>query len=70
MIDCRKCCHYFVTWDKAFPHGCRGIGFKSRSLPNVAVRMNSGKECLLFRRKENKRWDGQRAMNGKALTLA
>jgi hypothetical protein len=54
MIDCHKCRHYVVTWDKAFPHGCRGIGFKSRHLPNVAVRMNSGKDCLLFQEKKKR----------------
>ena len=62
--DCRKCRHYFVTWDKTFPHGCRAIGFKSRQLPNIAVRKNSGKDCLLFKQKENN------AMNCKTLTLA
>jgi len=54
-IDCHKCRHYYVTWDKDFPHGCRGIGFKSRQLPNIAVRSHSsGMNCLLFKEKLKK----------------
>jgi hypothetical protein len=48
-IDCHRCHHYFVTWNPAFPHGCRGMGFKSRSLPNDAVRQaTGGQDCLMF----------------------
>ncbi|MBW2011681.1 MAG: uracil-DNA glycosylase [Deltaproteobacteria bacterium] len=53
MIDCRKCEHYYVTWDKDSPHGCRGMGFKSRQLPIIIVRNTSrGMDCLLFKKKE------------------
>jgi hypothetical protein len=48
-IDCHRCRHYFVTWNPAFPHGCRGMGFKSRSLPNDAVRQaTAGNDCLMY----------------------
>ena len=54
-IDCHKCRHYYVTWDKNFPHGCRGFGFKSRQPPNIGVRSSSsGMECLLFTKKGQK----------------
>jgi len=33
MIDCHKCEHYYVTWDKHFPHGCKAMKFKSKQLP-------------------------------------
>ncbi|MGD8344955.1 MAG: uracil-DNA glycosylase [Desulfobacterales bacterium] len=48
-ISCHKCIHYYVTWDQNFPHGCRGMGFKGRRYPMVAVRqIMNGKDCLLF----------------------
>jgi hypothetical protein len=51
-IDCHYCRYYYVTWEKSFPHGCRGMKFKSRRLPCVEVFRNSGRECLMFRAKE------------------
>ena len=54
LSDCRKCRFYYVTWDKNFPHGCRGVGFKSRQMPNIVVRGNSiEKDCLLYQKKKN-----------------
>lgn len=51
-IDCRRCAHYFVTWDPCYPHGCRRMRFKSRTLPAVDVRQATpGHECLLFQAK-------------------
>ena len=51
MIDCYKCTHYYVTWDKKFPHGCKAMGFKSKQFPSAMVRLSSGRECLLFTKK-------------------
>ncbi|OQY15930.1 MAG: hypothetical protein B6I32_04810 [Desulfobacterium sp. 4572_20] len=52
-IDCHKCEYYYVTWDKDFPHGCRGMGFKSRQLPCLTVRRSTPEmDCLLFKKKE------------------
>ena len=48
MIDCHKCEHYYVTWDKHFPHGCKAMDFKSKQLPSVAVFVSSDMECLLY----------------------
>jgi hypothetical protein len=50
-VDCHKCEHYYVTWDKAFPHGCKRIGFKSKRHPCIDVRVNSCRPCLLMERK-------------------
>jgi hypothetical protein len=47
-IDCRRCQHYFVTWDKGAPHGCRALRFKSRPLPSQVVQRASGQPCLNF----------------------
>lgn len=56
MIDCHKCEYYYVTWDKDFPHGCRGLGFKSRQLPSMVVRNSTpDMDCVLFKKKESKK---------------
>jgi len=51
MIDCHKCEHYYVTWDKEFPYGCKAMGFKSKQLPSIVVRVSSDRECLLNKEK-------------------
>jgi hypothetical protein len=52
-IDCHKCTYYYVTWDSSFPHGCRGMGFKSRRYPSGVVRhIMMGKDCLFFTKKK------------------
>jgi hypothetical protein len=53
LIDCHKCIYYYVTWDSSFPHGCRGMEFKSRRYPNNEVRrIMMGKDCLFFTKKK------------------
>jgi hypothetical protein len=51
-IDCFKCRHFFVTWDKKFPRGCRALGFKSKGMPSQMVFQASGMQCLKFEKKE------------------
>jgi hypothetical protein len=48
MIRCRRCRHYFITWDKKAPHGCHAMKFKSRKMPAELVFESSGKTCLAF----------------------
>ena len=50
-IDCRKCKHFEVTWDKSFPYGCKAMGFKTAFLPSLEVFRSSGMVCLRFERK-------------------
>jgi len=50
-INCRRCVHYFVTWEKNKPHGCKAYGFKSPQIPSIVVFQSSGVECSLFREK-------------------
>jgi len=68
MAVCTRCRHYYTTWDKRFPHGCRALKFKSAHPPYQAVRRFSGMECLAFqsrpkraaavsREKQNRRTD-------------
>ena len=51
-IDCHKCKHYYVTWDKHFPHGCRAMKFKSKQFPSTVVFVSSSIGCLLFKKKK------------------
>lgn len=46
--NCYRCRHYFVTWDRHAPHGCRRLGFKGQSLPSETVYKSSGLDCLQF----------------------
>jgi hypothetical protein len=50
-ILCQKCEYYFVTWNRNAPHGCRGMGFKSKLIPSLVVFKNSGESCKLFKEK-------------------
>ena len=49
---CRKCKHFYITWDEKYPYGCRAFGFKGKTNPSMAVRMNSGLQCLHFEEKK------------------
>jgi len=47
-IICQRCKHYYVTWEKNKPHGCRAYGFKSQNVPSVVVKQSSGSDCNFF----------------------
>jgi hypothetical protein len=47
-IICQQCKHYYVTWERAKPHGCRAYGFKSQQLCCVVVKQSSSIDCSLF----------------------
>ncbi len=51
---CRQCGHFYITWDKQYPYGCKAMGFKSERLPCLVVREASGLECQFFAAKEKK----------------
>lgn len=57
MISCRKCKHYYVTWDEGFPHGCKAIGFKCKTSPVHVVRKVSEMECQYFVEKKQGAYD-------------
>lgn len=50
-IVCQKCKHYYVTWDKNKPHGCKAYGFKSKEVPSLVVKRSSGIECSFYQKK-------------------
>jgi len=47
-INCCKCVYYYITWDRAFPKGCKLYGFKSLNLPSILVKQSSGLSCGKF----------------------
>jgi len=49
--DCWKCIHFKVSWDPTKPYACRMMGFKSRMLPSIEVRLADGNECRGFQSK-------------------
>jgi len=54
-IDCTKCIHFYITWDKDYPRGCRAMGFKCKEIPSAMVYQASGFECLRFEEKKARR---------------
>ena len=50
-VDCLKCKHFAVTWQPRYPKSCKLYGFKSATLPSIAVYNSTGSECLGFERK-------------------
>jgi hypothetical protein len=54
-IVCTRCIHYYVTWDKDFPYGCRAMGFKSKNASMVVVYQSSGMPCQRFEVKAAKK---------------
>lgn len=44
---CAGCSHFFITYDTAFPYGCRAMGFKSRRYPYYEVQTASGLPCQM-----------------------
>ncbi len=51
-INCFKCKHFYVTWEKNHPRGCKAMGFKTKYMPSDLVLRSSGRECLMFKEKE------------------
>jgi hypothetical protein len=54
-IPCFSCRHFHITYDPAFPYGCRAARFKSRLMPSAEMVANSGLECQLFEEKGKRR---------------
>jgi hypothetical protein len=51
-VDCTKCKHFYVTWDRNHPKGCKVMGFKGVGMPSTTVYKSSGIECLRFEAKK------------------
>ncbi len=48
LPNCMKCQHYYVTYRKDKPFGCRAMGFISRTNPARVVYTASGIHCQKF----------------------
>jgi hypothetical protein len=53
-VVCQRCKHYFVTWEKNKPHGCKAYGFKSRLMPSAVVFQSSGIACSFYQQRIRK----------------
>lgn len=53
-VSCMKCIYHFITYDPAFPYGCRAMNFKSRQLPQYEVFGASRQTCQYFSPRERK----------------
>jgi len=49
---CGQCKHYYITWEKKHPYGCKKWNFKSAAMPSVSVYKASGTHCQVFEKKE------------------
>ena len=54
-INCLACKHYYVTWDRHFPYGCRKFEFKSKQVPSAEVLVSTGHRCIGFEPKEEEK---------------
>ncbi len=50
-INCYHCQHFYITWEKSFPNGCKAYGFKSQRLPSALVFESSQQPCSYFQPK-------------------
>jgi len=53
-VDCITCSHYYVTWDKNFPNGCKLFEFKTRRLPSQLVKESTGDNCKNYIEKKKR----------------
>lgn len=53
-VNCFKCRHFYITWEKYFQRGCRAHAIKTMDIPSVVVRRISGLECQSFEPREKK----------------
>ena len=49
--DCNSCAHFFITWNKKFPFGCRAMGFMTSNSPSKDVFEVEGRDCLAYKDK-------------------
>ena len=49
--DCNSCAHFFITWNKRFPFGCRAMGFMTSNSPSKDVFEVEGRDCLAYKNK-------------------
>ncbi len=53
-VNCFICKHFYITWESAFPNGCRAFGFKTKHFPSEVIRSSSDMRCLHFVKKDSR----------------
>ncbi len=53
-VNCFKCVFFQITYQKEMPYQCNNMAFKSKILPSIVVKKNSGNDCLVFTPKPGK----------------
>ncbi|MBT3982800.1 MAG: uracil-DNA glycosylase [Bacteriovoracaceae bacterium] len=53
-VNCLKCKHYYVTYENAFPRGCKQYGIKTSQMPSVVVQTTTPQGCIAFEEKASK----------------
>jgi len=67
-VNCYGCKHFFITWDKEFPYGCRRMEFRSKRLPSEDVIEADGQRCLAREEASLEQSPGKQAVNGRTDT--
>ena len=68
-VNCYGCKHFFITWDKEFPYGCRRMEFRSKRLPSEDVIEADGQRCLAREEASFEQSPGKQVANGRSDTL-
>ena len=50
-MDCYSCAHFYVTWDKYYPKGCKNYQFKTVGMPSAQVKKAIGADCPGYKKK-------------------
>ncbi len=53
-ISCLRCVHYYVTWNKKYPRGCRKYGFETDLMPSDTILIYTCKSCAYYKNKFKK----------------
>ncbi|HBV95763.1 MAG TPA: uracil-DNA glycosylase [Desulfotomaculum sp.] len=49
--NCFNCIHFYITWEKTTPNGCRLYGIKTKHNPSKVVLSSTGTGCLGYEEK-------------------
>ena len=50
--NCNNCTHFYVTYKKNFPYGCKAFGVISKNIPYLEIKKVSGTDCAVFQKKQ------------------
>ena len=48
QTNCNNCIHFYVTYKRSFPYGCRAFGIVSKKNPYLEIKKVSSTNCALF----------------------